>query len=100
MLISVNTGGRAEVILTQTLETGEGWWVWLSVLALIGDALAFIALSSVAGIERYALIETCGGSVPCLDKVARTPGGPFSDDEGRGRSSGNVGREEDFHIVA
>ncbi len=24
MLISVNTGGRAEVILTQTLETGGG----------------------------------------------------------------------------
>ncbi len=27
--------------------------------------------------ECYALIDTCGGCVPCLDKIARILGGPF-----------------------
>ncbi len=31
------------------------------------------------GIECYALIDTCGGSVPCIDKIARMFRGPFSD---------------------
>ncbi len=31
-------------------------------------------------IEWYALIDTYGGNVPCLDKIVRVLGGPFSDD--------------------
>ncbi len=34
MPISVNVGDRAEVILIQTLETGEGGWFWLSAVDL------------------------------------------------------------------
>ncbi len=35
---------------------------------------------SVAGIKCYALIDTCGGSVPCLDEITRMFRGLFSDD--------------------
>ncbi len=33
-----------------------------------------------SGIECYALIDTCGGGVPCLDEITRMFRGPFSDD--------------------
>ncbi len=36
-----------------------------------------VSLSSVAGIECYKLIDTCGGSVPCFNKIARMLRGPF-----------------------
>ncbi len=39
-----------------------------------------VSLSSVSGIECYALIDTCGGGVPCLDEITRMFRGPFSDD--------------------
>ncbi len=38
---------------------------------LLPSLPSIISLSSVTGIECYALIDTCGGSVPCLDKIAR-----------------------------
>ncbi len=39
-----------------------------------------VSQSSVDGIECYALIDTCGGSVPCLDEITHMFRGPFSDD--------------------
>ncbi len=43
-----------------------------------------VSQSSVAEIECYALIDTCGGSVPCLDEITRMFRGPFSDDRRSG----------------
>ncbi len=42
--------------------------------------ISICAIISVSGIECYALIETCGGGVPCLDEITRMFRGPFSDD--------------------
>ncbi len=47
MAISVNIGVRAEVMLTQTLDTGGGgWWVWMLKFYLIGECLAFVAANN------------------------------------------------------
>ncbi len=63
--------------------------MWLPAVALnfftvwgmrVPSSSPIIAKSSVAEIECYALIDTCGGSAPCLDKIARMFRGPFSDD--------------------
>ncbi len=63
--------------------------MWLPAVALnfftdwgmrVPSSSPIITKSSVAEIECYALIDTYGGNVPYLDKIARMLGGPFSDD--------------------
>ncbi len=56
---------------------GVGWVDWGMPLPSLPP---LVAKSPVIGIECYVLIDTCGGSVPCLDKIVRMFRGPFSDD--------------------
>ncbi len=37
-----------------------------------------IAQGSAAGIKSYALVDACGGRIPCLDEISCIPGGSFS----------------------
>ncbi len=69
MPIGVNTGDRAEVVLNINIgDRGRG-----DVALRAGDKIVqlrfpssppIVAWSSVAGIECYALIDTCEGNLP------------------------------------
>ncbi len=76
MLISVNMGGRPEVIFVKTTGIGRG-----ESFAWSGLCMHSSSPIIVAGIKDYVLIDAPGGRSPSLDEITCIPGCFLSNDE-------------------